>query len=102
MMSDSVQDGGGGEGTRAAALPAGLHHGLLLQQGGPRGAGDRGSLPLPLPSRRQGGPLPLQDGKLISSETIPSGLLRRFGSNAPRIGKRLPATQGEEIVRKGS
>jgi hypothetical protein len=64
-MSDFVQDGGGGEGTRAAALPAGLHHGLLLQQGGPRGAGDRGSLPLALPSRRQGGPLPLQDGKLI-------------------------------------
>jgi hypothetical protein len=64
MMSDFVQDGGGGKGTRTVALPAGLHHGLLLQQGGPRGAGDRGSLPLALPSRRQGGSLPLQDGKL--------------------------------------
>jgi hypothetical protein len=101
-MSDFVQDGGGGEGTRTVALPAGLHHGLLLQQGGPRGARDRGSLPLTLPSRRQGGPLPLQDGKLISSETIPSGPLCRFGSDGPRIGKRQPATQGEERMRKGS
>jgi hypothetical protein len=40
MISDFVQDGGGSEGTRPTALPAGLHHGLLLQQGGPRGAGD--------------------------------------------------------------
>ena len=61
-----LQDWGGSARAWSAPLPAGLHHRVLLQQGGPGGAGHRGRLSAGLSAHSQGGPLPLQDGEFDS------------------------------------